>query len=272
MNKIEQNKQEIIRLYFKENKPMSYIAKEFGISKTGISNMFKRESLIARTNGETKRKYKVDENYFDVIDSSNKAYILGFLYADGYNNPITKSMILDLKESDKDILERISKEMKNEMPLYHYSFVNKTDKVERHQCRLIVNSKHIHERLIELGVIPNKTFVIEFPFWLPKNLMSHFIRGYFDGDGCFSYLENKRSYINICSSSSFCDGLVQYLQENEGINLHINKLTKKDERNSVIRTSNKNETKKFLEYIYKDADLKMERKYEIAVKFLTELK
>lgn len=31
------------------------------------------------------KKYELNENYFNVIDSHEKAYILGFIYADGYN-------------------------------------------------------------------------------------------------------------------------------------------------------------------------------------------
>ena len=56
------------------------------------------------------RKYNVNDNYFDVIDNQNKAYILGFLYADGcnYKNGYFK---IDLQEEDKNMLEVFKKEL-----------------------------------------------------------------------------------------------------------------------------------------------------------------
>lgn len=269
MGKIEDNKQEIIRLYFEEKKSMSYIAKQFDVDKTGISILFKRENLKARTHGEGIRKYQVNENYFDNIDTPNKAYILGFLYADGYNNPITKSMVLDLKDIDKEILEKISKELGNTRPLYFYTSINKTDKKERHNCRLTISNKHIHEQLLKLGVIPNKTFILSFPDFIPDNLMSHFIRGYFDGDGCFSYSnKTNRSYITICSSDIFCEELASFLKEKENITLHVNNISNKNEKTKIARTSSKKEIINFLKYIYRDSDLKLERKYKKAIEFL----
>lgn len=246
---------------------MSYIANIFGVTKTGISTMFKREGLKAR-GPNANRKYKVNENYFDVIDTPNKAYVLGFLYADGYNNPITKSMVLDLKEEDKEILEKISIDMENENPLYHSVYKSNFDGIERNQWKLIVNSKHIYEQLIKLGCPPNKTFILQFPSFIPENLMPHFIRGYFDGDGCFSYsFKTNRVYIYIISSTDFCLGLQSFLLEKLQLNFHLNKAPNNNKNNSSIRASNKEDVKKFLEYMYKNSELKLERKFKKVLEF-----
>ena len=56
-----------------------------------------------------KRIYKVNENYFEKIDTPEKAYILGFFYADGYNNEETGALEFVQKEERIDILEQIKK-------------------------------------------------------------------------------------------------------------------------------------------------------------------
>ena len=51
---------------------------------------------------------KINKNFFNKIDTEEKAYFLGFLYADGYNNTDRNSVALSLKEDDKEILEKYS--------------------------------------------------------------------------------------------------------------------------------------------------------------------
>ena len=114
------------------------------------------------------------------------------------------------------------------------------------------------------GLIPNKTFVLKFPDFLDENLYSHFIRGYFDGDGtaCIYHdktRENTRITAAIMSSIEFCDGLGEYLK-NIGINFHVN-MASGHENNKVVRSSDPIEVKKFVDFIYKNADLYMKRKY-----------
>ena len=65
-----------------------------------------------------KRKYSIDDNYFSKIDNQNKAYILGFMYADGAVYP--RRAKLDLQIDDLYILEQIQKEMNIEMPIKIY--------------------------------------------------------------------------------------------------------------------------------------------------------
>jgi len=60
---------------------------------------------IQKSVSQAQRKYSLNENYFDEIDTSNKAYILGFLYADGYNNRINNTVVLSLFKQDREILE-----------------------------------------------------------------------------------------------------------------------------------------------------------------------
>ena len=68
----------------------------------------------------------------------------------------------------------------------------------------------MHQSLINVGVVPQKTFLIKFPNFLNQNLISHFIRGYFDGDGSVSkYAKNIK--VNFTGCTNFITSLRDYL-------------------------------------------------------------
>ena len=259
---LQERYEEIKDMYLNQNISSTQIANIMGAKRYQINYILEKNG-IAKTFSEARREYGLDEHYFDEIDTPNKAYILGFLYADGYNNDINHTVVLTLHERDKNTLEKIRKELKCEKPLYHISSVNKHDRKPRELESLILASKHMSETIKKWGLIPNKTFTLEFPKFLSDNLVSHFIRGYFDGDGC-AYIEKRvdrqdRLFVSIMSSTKFCYGMQQYL-EKIGLKMNVNHPTDKNENNSIIRTTKKDNVKKFMDYIYKDADLYMERK------------
>ena len=138
------------------------------------------------------KKYDYNENYFERIDSPEKAYCLGFWYADGnvINNPYQVSV--SQAESQLDILKKISKEIGGNKPLYG-------SKIEKGQrvFTLAFQNKKMCEDLIALGCIPNKSLILQFPTdkIVPKEFMSHFIRGYFDGDGCIWNGKRKKMIV-----------------------------------------------------------------------------
>ena len=74
-------------------------------------------------------------------------------------------------------------------------FITRTNGKEYPSCEVSVCNKHFKERLIELGVAPNKSLVLTFPdlkIFEEENLVYDFIRGYVDGDGCLTFSYNGR--------------------------------------------------------------------------------
>ena len=126
------------------------------------------------------RTYSVNEDYFNKIDSEDKAYFLGLLYADGYNYTAGKNKHFSLSLVDTDVLILFKKAINSKHSIYKIKLQN-----ERYtqQYRLQINSKKLCERLTQLGCIQNKGKVLTFPSNdnLPQELIPHFIRGYFDG-------------------------------------------------------------------------------------------
>jgi hypothetical protein len=133
------------------------------------------------------RKYKFNEDFFETIDSESKAYFLGFIYADGclINDSVSYRYKLNLKIHKKDshILEQLIKCVDGEMDIWY----NK----KRDMCEISLSGKKMVSDLINKGVLPNKTFTIKYPT-IDESLERHFLRGYFDGDGCIRVNTDRR--------------------------------------------------------------------------------
>ena len=153
------------------------ISVDYGCNRASIYNLFKKYGLPLTE--DRHRFYSVDDSYFDNIDTPNKAYILGFLWADGHNN-VSKGIVeMRLQEQDKHILDDISIEMHNERPLYYV----KEKRANNHNTyRIYVTSRQISDALLKYGMTSNKTYVLEWPKYLSDELIPHFLRGYTDGD------------------------------------------------------------------------------------------
>lgn len=212
----------------------------------------------------------INYNYFDEIDTENKAYWLGFLFADGsvttpfrvnkdgsIKNGIYR-IELQLKEDDKNHLDKFRKELNIEKPLN----ISKTNYERSNRCRLYFNSKHMWEILNSYGCTPRKSQTLEFPninIFKDKKLIKHFIRGYVDGDGCLSWCDtqHKRAHLGILGTMKFLKELQHWLPlEFENVILKRN-----DESVASLYYSGK--TAFYIaNYLYKDCSVYLERKRE----------
>jgi uncharacterized protein (DUF433 family) len=207
------------------------------------------------------KKWTINENYFDSIDTPNKAYVLGLLYADGYNNEQDGYFRIRLTVSDRDILEKIGKEIGSNKPLRVEEIKQSGKYKSRDCCILCINNLHMSQRLAELGVTQGKSLVCQFPKWLDEKLYPAFFRGVFDGDGWITQDIQKRS-AGICGSRDFIRDASIWLETHLGVKCRIcvkNDKTGFSEFNIGIRGG----VYKFLDYIYTDADLYLDRKYQI---------
>lgn len=247
--------------YYINGKSTVYISNLYSVNHHLISKILEKHNIERIGNG--KRKYKLNETYFDEIDTQTKAYILGFFYADG-SNSISKSTIsMSLQEDDKDILERIRHEVESEKPLEYidYSYKNLNDYTYKNQYRLLFFSSHMSESLSDKGMVQNKSLVLEFPEWLDDKLISHFIRGYFDGDGCVHFAKNGNCVVNMTSTNNFCKYVKQYIETTLSIHVSLSDASCRNGITKVLQISGKNQVKTFLDFIYKDAAIYLERKH-----------
>lgn len=219
------------------------------------------------------RKYKIEESFFDEINTPNKAYIMGLLHSDGSNNMNKSTISISLQEEDKDILEQIRTEIKSEKPLEFLDYSNKHDfgYTYKNQYRLTMFSKHMCKELNNKGITPNKSLTIGFPHWLDKELLSHYIRGVYDGDGsiyrAYRNDNNLPITVTITATESFCKDLKDICNEELNISAGIYDASCHNGITKVFTLSGRNIAKKFLDWIYQDADLFLQRKYERYCKY-----
>ena len=232
------------------------LAKQYPVSSTAISALLRRHGYKSQSQSELQRKYKIDETFFDVIDTEEKAYFLGFLYADGYNNTDRNSVALSLKEDDKEILEKLNNLLQPKKPL-QYVKIKTTN--SSNQYRLVIANKHISKRLVELGCDKAKTYSLIFPSekQVPKYLVRHFVRGYFDGDGWVG-----KKAINVVSTLNFCNSLAEILNQELNVNSYIRARFPERKNNIRMLELSEKAARLFLKWIYKDSNIYLQRKYE----------
>lgn len=268
----KEQEMQIINMYTKQNFSTVKIGKVFGCGHKTIARVLE-EHHIPRT-GVGRRKYLVNETYFDKIDTPNKAYCLGFLYADGSNSISKSTITMSLQEDDFQILENIRLEIGSEKPLEFLDYSNKHDfgYTYKNQYRLNIFSKHMCNSLQSIGMLPNKSLILTYPD-IPDNLHSHFIRGYFDGDGSVCQIiksaNNHAVQLTITSTETFCQKLCEICKDKIGITGHIYNASCNNGITKVFNLSGRNLVKTFLDWIYTDAELYMERKHERYINYYT---
>jgi len=241
------------------------LAKEYPISSVAINALLRRHGYKAKSQSELQRKYNIDETLFDVIDTEEKAYFLGFLYADGYNNTDRNSVNLSLKEDDKEILEKLNNLLQPNKPLQFVNTSNqrKTKGFEKsqNQYRLVIANKRISERLVELGCDKAKTHSLIFPTekQVPKHLVRHFVRGYFDGDGCVS-----NRVFSMDGTDCFLSSVQNILIDELGLSKtkFYKRHNHRDNNITSIRYCGSGNLRKIMDWLYTDATIYLDRKYE----------
>lgn len=244
---------EVIRLYVEQKQPMKEIATTLNYSsRYKVWKVLNQYGIERRV---TNRKHDFNFSYFKTIDTESKAYILGFLYADGYNSH--EGFVINLHEQDKDILEKIKKELKYEGNLFYRIKDNAAN-----QFTLQVRSLEISKDLSRLGCVKKKSLVLKFPTeeQVPTNLIRHFIRGYFDGDGSLFFTKSYNA--NVTSTKEFLTGIQQTLLP--VVNLYTTKLSQctPNKNTFKLKINGNRNVSMFLDWLYEDATIYLDRKYK----------
>ena len=265
--------EEIKRLYL-EGKSMNDISKVAQDTKGLMAIRNRLVSLGVNTHvsmkkykykiSESSKKYSFNEHYFDNVDSEHKAYWLGFLMSDGYNHESKNCVALRLQSGDKEILEKFKKEINYSGPIYIIN--RKVNNINRSYCELNLCSPILSKALADIGCIQGKTYLLKFPN-LKNDLIQHFIRGYFDGDGCISIIPRKDRTPNSKTYQFNIVGKKEVLEIMQSIicnNCNVTKTTISNRTGNfakVIHWSGRNVVTRIMNYLYHNATIYLERKY-----------
>lgn len=238
-------------------------AKKFKIGKNTLYNYLKENNLI-KNDKNYQKDITYDKNFFDSIDSEEKAYWLGFIMADGYtkldknNNPAQTT--IEISKKDINLLDAFKKSIKSNYIIRERSRTTVTGKISE-ICSITISSHHLTKQLVSYGVVPNKTyigFINEEIFGDNEELIFHYLRGYSDGDGFIN--KNKGNYVFklVIKSKSILNTITNWIKKYCNIDPKIT-IWEDAYRLSV---QNKKDYFIFLEKLYKNANIYLDRKYQ----------
>lgn len=250
----ELNKDDLAEKMFLEGKSITCIAKELNVDRGCLSIRLKKRGL--EINQHCNKK-KINSNVFNIIDTEEKAYWLGLLMADG---SISKDNCIELTLKDKEHIEKFKTFLSSDHKIAERKIVL-NDK-EFISYRISFKDKHIVESLKSYGCVPNKTFKMNIPN-ICNELFRHWLRGYFDGDGCIRIGGERKhqSYITFSSGNiEILNDICTYINKN--LNVTTDLYVRKSSSCYEIRTFNINNTSALLNYMYQDSNVYLDRKHD----------
>jgi hypothetical protein len=131
-----------------------------------------------------RRIYSCRHDFFDTIDGEEKAYWFGFIAADGCVHE--NRLRISLSAKDADHLRRIRAAMESTRPVRVGPPPKSAYPNSPGVATLAIRSDRLIGGLARAGVGPRKSLTLRWPEDLPEGLIRHFLRGYVDGDGCWS--------------------------------------------------------------------------------------
>lgn len=225
-DKLKNNEINIIKDY-NSGLSLKKIKKKYGHSHWILVDLLKNNGCVIRDRVTSHKIFNFNESYFERIDSHEKAYWLGFIYADG--NIHENKLQIGLNNKDIEILNNFKKTIQSEHKLY---------KDGHNETKFIVRSKRMCDDLNRLGVSPRKSLTLLPPTEdvVNKEFINSFLLGYFDGDGHIgiTYTNDKYRYkkwrfelISTKEFVEFCKNILDKITERNGC-LHKEKRTKKN--------------------------------------------
>lgn len=249
---------------FLSGQSLTSIAKELRLNRGRFTKWLKERG---HTITNPSKKYIHNETFFENIDTEEKAYWLGFLYADGYVGEILKDgklksyyLSLGLASIDESHLHKFRDSLKSNSPISQKNVKCNGKVFSSHIIN--INSTKMCCDLIKLGCTPRKGNFLKFPSKdiVSDELLPHFVRGYIGGDGSLMLNVKKNGgRLAILGTSDFLNGMVERMGWKP-------KTIRQAKPTSTyvyhIEYYAKEELKSMLHELYKNASVYLDRKYE----------
>jgi hypothetical protein len=226
------------------------IAHQFGVTHSGVGYWRKKYGIVRPSSLDGRwRRYELDETFFDVIDTEEKAYILGLIVSDGCIDTRSHALVIQLKALDVELLEQIRLILHSNRPLLYVA--KPPGFAGSPQYRLDINSQHLYRALFALGITPRKSLTTSYPP-IPAHLDRHFCRGLMDGDG---WIGTRQAC--LLGSQELLLAVGERLLKHLDLAVHIKAF------GSIWRLDIGRRTGAALRWMYQDATLYLSRKYVV---------
>lgn len=254
-----EDKQKIINSYYLyKDLKFKELAELCGVSDRAYARVLKENNIDTHI----KNRYTLNQNYFETIDTEHKAYWLGFIYADGYvGDENYNNIVIGLSDKDFLHLEKFKNDIEYTGDI-RLSEIKQGFETENNACVINFSNKKMASDLRALKLYPNKsTTMTEFPD-IPEDLIKHFIRGYFDGDGSITDhirndSRNHRFIMTILGTIDFLNIMSDKLP--------VNILTRpcKSSNMQYLVCSKTEDMIHLFHYFYDDSTIYLDRKYNV---------
>jgi len=227
---------------YQEGKNSTQLAEKFNVIPVTILYWLIKNN-IKRCSVGPGPKYHFNKDYFNQRLDEHRAYHLGFIMADGciYKD----SLQLNLHWKDKSQLEKFRKDIQSDYSIYHIKNV----------CRLMIYSKKLCNFLAKYNIVPRKSLIAKTPTNIPPELMCHFFRGMFDGDGCLSYRKDRKYWqLQFCGTKDIVENFIKFTGED----LKLGR-----QRNTFVCSAQSHKALRIANLLYKDATIYLDRKYKL---------
>lgn len=265
-------------LYIEQSQSLRELQTHFGVSQKVINRWLSESGIEKRKSNSS--KYVINQHFFDLIDTEEKAYWIGFIWCDGYvlkrsRKSLEYSFKLALSEKDEDHLYKFRSSIESDSPIYRYEVGKGGFSSEFMESRFRTSNKHLGSTLYHsYGLIPNRYNTDKLINRIPDNLVRHFIRGIYDAEGSVSvYYHKVKEHYNpslkmVMGITSYSE-LLEYIQNHFiEVGLKNNKIATeqrhkgRDQHCLALKYSGARQVTKILDYLYQDATIYLERKYK----------
>lgn len=252
---------EICKLYQEDGQTLTFLSQKYHCRTEAIKNVLNQYNIKIKKRGQSKNR-SIKEDFFDQIDTEEKAYFLGLLFTDGNVQPDksgkrSPQIRIQLKMSDINILQELRTILNIQSKIFYDKRKNKESAV------LSFRNQHMAESLSKYGIIQNKTYLTKHLPEIPKQFRKDFLRGLLDGDGSIYQERSGRFIIDFCSyHESICQDFKNLCncflttQNTSGIANYSSAYH--------IRFSRQSTVKQLATVLYKDSKISLARKYSLA--------
>ncbi len=265
----EELEKTIINEYINTEIKSKEIENKYNLNRYYFLKILKKYNVLLKDH-----RIKVNENYFEIIDTPAKAYYLGFIAGDGclrYNEKHNSYMLtIKLNTKDIDILEKFKKDLDSDHKINTTKELDKRFDVMRNSCYITIANNKLCTDLIKNGIKIKKSSDLSVPSCITDKLMPHFIRGLSDSDGGWHVRKNDISWGFVASVSSFLEEIKNILIKN--CNLDVVASFPASKNNEIItswkfRYGGNIQCKRIYDYLYSDGGPWLNRKYEISTDY-----
>jgi len=241
---------------YREGLSIAAIGALFGVSGTAIGGLLKRRGIELRTLSEAARKLPCNHLYFSEPLDEERAYWIGFILADGAVNDksygVAEYVAVTLAGKDRGHLEKFKASLQSGHK------ITEIIKPTGHTgARVAISSPEMVSDLRRFGVVPNKSADHNFSDLIPVDLLRHYFRGYFDGNGSISSNTGSLWTITLVASERFLSKFAEWLHQQSGGHTPQIKFYDGIHR---MAWSGTHRCKEILDLLYADSTISLERK------------